>query len=73
MLNYFLFINTFGVLDTNYDSLAFKPQSVYVFRAFLLVIVKFTSVAFSKMKIEILTFAFRNCRFKRNTKCQSSQ
>lgn len=45
-LLFFFINNTFGVLDVNYDSLAFKPQSVYVFRAFLLVIVKFNSMAF---------------------------
>jgi len=44
--NYFFINNTFVVLDVNYDSLAFKPQSVYVFRAFLLVTVKFKSVGF---------------------------
>lgn len=54
-LLFFFINNTFGVLDMNYDSLAFKPQSIYVFRAFLLVIAKFKSVAFSKMKTEILT------------------
>lgn len=53
----FFFINsTIGVLGVNYDFLAFKPQSVYVFRAFfLLAIVKFKSMAFSKMKTETLT------------------
>lgn len=45
-LSFFLINKTFGLLDVNYDFLAFKEQSVYVFRAFSLAIVKFKSMAF---------------------------